>query len=655
MRRFRPTTSRSRRPAAPRRPQRPLEPEFAFDVRRQWLLRCPADCARLLGYTCAELLAMGANLLPHLLQPGSLAQVQAARLGPLLANGRTYRWVCGLRHRDGSPRWLRLHLRLGTGHEVVGSMEDVTRHRAAVTALRNETRKMRHLLHVMPTPIYVQELSTSRCLYCGPQSIELSGHSDQQILGLGSNVLGTFLEPPHEAAYRAYLTEAADLADGETRALEYAIRHRDGHLRWMRATHTPYERDDAGRVLTVMGVVEEITDRRAGEEARHEAVHHLAAQHHLFRQVIDTLPHPIYLKDGDGRYVLANNALAAIYETTPDELVVCTTPPPPSADTDRYVVQDRQVLATGHDLTVEESFTMPDGGVLWFVVTKRLFVQADGSRLVLGVDTDITELKRTQQALEAAKAEAERNVQAKQDFLANMSHEIRTPLHGIIGLTDVLTKTQLDVSQREHLRLLAGSADHLLHVLDDVLTTARLGVGKLQPEAVPFAPRELLQSCAALMRPKAGEKKLRLHVLAPLALPQVVGDAHRLRQVLLNLVSNALKFTETGEVVLRCRVVPSPLDAEPDAVWLAFSVADTGIGIAPAMLERVFEPFEQAASSTSREYGGSGLGPEHFAQLGRDDGRHAVGGQPCWHGQHVQLYVAFHASFARVIPCWPGS
>ena len=330
----------------------------------------------------------------------------------------------------------------------------------------------------------------------------------------------------------------------------------------------------------------------------------------LFRQVIDALPHPIYLRDA--RYLLANQATAAIFGTTPEALTANFVPPLPDTPNyqERQQQQDQQVLATGQGLVMEESIGSAGGREQWFSSVKQLFRGADGQAQVLGVDSNITELKRTQQALEAAIAAAQVDAQAKEDFLANKSHEIRTPLHGILGLTGVLAKTTLGRSQHDYLRLLGESAEHLLTVLNDVLTTARLGAGKLRPEATPFSPAELLWGCVALLRPRAREKQLRLRVSKPTALPQVLGDPHRLRQVLLNLVSNAIKFTPAGEVKLSCALVAGPAHelAPPGTVWLRFGVCDTGVGIAPEALDKVFEPFAQAAASTDREYGGSGLG-----------------------------------------------
>ena len=222
-----------------------------------------------------------------------------------------------------------------------------------------------------------------------------------------------------------------------------------------------------------------------------------------------------------------------------------------------------------------------------------------------GLLLDVTPAKQLESGLRAATEAAEANVRAKQEFLANMSHEIRTPLHGILGLAELLGTSALAPAQAEHLRLLQGSAGHLLAVLNDVLTTVRLGAGRLQATAGAFDLGELLRDCLALLRPEAEARGLALVAEAEAGLPRVLGDGHHLRQVLLNLLGNALKFTERGRVVLG--VQPRP-GAAAGRQRVGFCVADTGIGIAPAVLDAVFEPFVQATDRTGHEYGGTGLG-----------------------------------------------
>ena len=592
---------------------------FTYDLRQQCLKQCNRHCHTVLGYSNAELLALGNRLAHELMRPESRAQLQRYDVLGHLATQPSLSWDCQVRHRDGHWRWLRIRLRTnrtdapGAATELLGSAEDVTRHRAAIAGLRHNRHLLRRIVDLVPHLLTIYDLHLRRNTYANRHIEQLLGYTSAELLAFSDGeLLLTLLPPASHQLMMEHLAEMAHLADDETRDLEYCLRRRDGELRWLRTTHIPFMRDARGRVLNLLGVSEDITDRRAATEQHEQAARHLTEQHRLFRQVIDALPHPVYLKDRAGRYLLANVAMAKVYGLTPDELSRVVPPPQqlPPGDWARYQRQDEQVLRTGQDLTVEESVPLPDGTTLWLSSVKRLFRGPDGQGQVLGVDSNITELKRTQQALEAAIAAARVDAQAKEDFLANMSHEIRTPLHGILGLTGVLAKTALNRSQHDYLRLLGESAEHLLTVLNDVLTTARLGAGKLQPESTPFGPDELLRDCAALLRPRAREKELRLRVGRPTALPPVLGDPHRLRQVLLNLVSNAIKFTATGHVRLDCQLVAGPARAAGRAgtVWLRFTVSDTGAGIAPEVLDKIFEPFAQAAASTDREHGGSGLG-----------------------------------------------
>ncbi|MDB5268769.1 MAG: hypothetical protein JWP58_1809 [Hymenobacter sp.] len=591
---------------------------FSYDLRLRQLVHCNRHCRTVLGYTPQELMDLGPGLSQYVMHPDSLAQLVKSDIKQLLTRNQTASWDCRVRHHDGSWRLLRLRVRAsvlgpaGQPLEITGSAEDVTRHRAAVDELRQSRHLLRQVLDVVPNLVAVFDLHQQRTTYTNRRIETLLGYTSEEILAFPAGRLLPHLLPSESLVhFEATIAAVAQLPDGQVRTIEFTARHRDGSIRWLHSTQAPFGRDAHGQTTSIISVTEDITEQRATDEQHRLATARLTEQHRLFRQVIDALPHPIYLKDEHGNYLLANQALAALYGLTPEELVRAGKPDiPATADTARYLQQDLQVLATGQDLTLEESFTNPDGRIDWFSSVKRLFVQDDGTAQVLGVDSNITELKSTQQALESAIATAQVDAQAKEDFLANMSHEIRTPLHGILGLTGVLVKTTLSRSQHDYLRLLGESAEHLLNVLNDVLTTARLGAGKLQPEAMPFAPGELLRGCAALLRPRAREKGLSLRIDKPTLAGQVLGDAHRLRQVLLNLVNNAIKFTEAGNIRLRCRVVPGPRQhTEPvGTVWLQFMVSDTGLGIAPETLDKIFEPFTQATASTDREYGGTGLG-----------------------------------------------
>jgi PAS domain S-box-containing protein len=249
---------------------------------------------------------------------------------------------------------------------------------------------------------------------------------------------------------------------------------------------------------------------------------------------------------------------------------------------------------------LETTLSTPDG-----VIPVRVSVApvSGSGRERLGTvltAVDLRAQRENQAELEAARARAEASAQAKAAFLANMSHEIRTPMNGVIGMISLLEDTPLSPAQAEHVRVIRTSGEALLTIIDDVLDLSKIEAGRLELEARTFSPESCARDALAIVRPIAQDKglALRLESAGPVP-PAVVGDEARVRQILLNLLSNAVKFTCAGEVVVR-------VDAADDG--LRFSVQDTGIGIDPAHMERLFRPFSQVDASISRRFGGTGLG-----------------------------------------------
>ncbi len=266
-----------------------------------------------------------------------------------------------------------------------------------------------------------------------------------------------------------------------------------------------------------------------------------------------------------------------------------------------------------------EAIAIRPNGEEFPVEVALVAVESAGSQLITAYLRDISDRKAAETYMRQAKELAEANSRSKSDFLANMSHEIRTPMNAILGMTDLALDTRLDNEQKEYLTLVKSSANSLLNIINDILDFSKIEAGKLDFEHIDFSLRDCVALAVRTLQQRAAEKNLQLTAqVAPEIPDSLIGDPHRLRQVLINLISNGIKFTNEGGV----KVVVQPGPPSSSGASLAFSVEDSGVGIPAEKQELIFEAFSQADTSTTRRYGGTGLGLTISAQLVQAMGGH---------------------------------
>ena len=319
----------------------------------------------------------------------------------------------------------------------------------------------------------------------------------------------------------------------------------------------------------------------------------------LLDTVLDSVEAHVYMKDRERRYTYINARTAEAMGREPHEVIgKLDRDVLPAAIADTYWQQDREVFETGAHLAGQSQFTQLDGEVRQFWTVKVPVMQAGEVSAVIGLSTDVTELHKL-------KAQADAANLAKSNFLSNMSHEIRTPMNSIIGMSHLALKSVTSPKQRDYLEKIYHSSQHLLGIINDILDFSKIEAGKLDLEVLDFALGTLMQNIAHQLGEAAANRRLTLEFdLAPGLSRQLRGDPLRLEQVLLNFAGNAIKFSEDGVVRIRAFA----LQESDNETVVRFEVRDGGIGISAAEVGDLFKSFHQADPSTTRKYGGTGLG-----------------------------------------------
>lgn len=403
---------------------------------------------------------------------------------------------------------------------------------------------------------------------------------------------------PADQAERALREDQEVIRRGVARSAELWVTCSDGRKALFSTTKSPI-RNASGEIIGLLGEGYDITGRRLEQEA-------MMREKSLLRAVIDAIPDLVFFKDANCRYLGCNQSMENLLGICEEDIIGKTDADllPPELAASRSL-SDQNAMRQGGRVVGEELISTP-GGTFVYESVKTPYFAPDGKTIgIVCVSRDITTRKEVEKATKAAQMAADESNRAKSEFLANMSHEIRTPMNAIIGLAYLVLKTDLSPKQQDYVGKIHNAGKALLGIVNDILDFSKIEANQMQMEEINFNLDDIFENLSSMLGQKSVEKGLELIFDIDSDVPHsLVGDPLRLGQVLNNLVSNSIKFTESGEIKVSCRL----LEKNKAAVKLAFVVSDTGIGMTPEQQKVIFKAFGQADASTTRQYGGTGLG-----------------------------------------------
>ncbi|MFP4580202.1 MAG: ATP-binding protein [Candidatus Sumerlaeia bacterium] len=395
---------------------------------------------------------------------------------------------------------------------------------------------------------------------------------------------------------------------------EHRIRRADGSYAWILSQGKVTQRDDGGRPLRMSGSHMDISDHRELEDD-------LSRERAVLTALLDSLPDAVFYKDPEGRYQGCNVKFERMTGKTLDDLQGRKASEIFEPELGRKLEEeDRLCMESGKVQSITLSHRYPNGETRLLEILRTTYRGPRGNILgIIGICHNITEYHHARQKAEAANQQLRQSIEhanrmarkaqiageAKSQFLANMSHEIRTPMNGIMGMADILLKSNLDEKQKRQAQTINKSAKNLMAVLNDILDFSKIEAGRFDLETIPFSFSSVVKDSLDLLAIDAHRKGLDLDWKQDSRLPaKLLGDPSRLRQIIINLLSNAIKFTHQGRIIIEATV----LEDDQEDILLRTEIRDTGIGIDPERIPRLFDSFTQLDASTTRQYGGTGLG-----------------------------------------------
>jgi PAS domain S-box-containing protein len=502
-------------------------------------------------------------------------------------------------HRDGTLRQLmtrksRLVASDGTVH-LVGSSTDITDMKEREKALRDtmsQLELLRHTLDELPVTAFIKSKDL-RIEYVNKAWSTVTGVAKED--AIGRTDLEMF-KASDVAVYNACDQRVLDT--GETVEMEEPIAHVDGSVRQFMTRKNRLTAVDG--TVHIVASCTDITDMKLREHQLGESLR----ENEVFRGLIDNVPVAIYAKRPDLTMFYVNKGWCDLTGFTREDAIGRTDAEIFGPEGEVLMEGDRSVLRTMSKQEIPETVTAADGSLQYQIARKGVMTATDGSLYLIGSTTDITELKERERELEEAQRKAVLADRAKSEFLANMSHEIRTPMNGVLGMAELLAKSELNPKQKMFTDIIVKSGNALLTIINDILDFSKIDAGQMVLDIAPFNLAEAIEDVATLVSTRAKEKDLEMIVRVEQKCQEMfLGDAGRVRQIITNLLGNAVKFTDSGHVLVE--VTGEKLAGQ---TRLKISVTDTGIGIPAEKLRLVFEKFSQVDSTSTRRHEGTGLG-----------------------------------------------
>lgn len=470
-----------------------------------------------------------------------------------------------------------------------GYIHDITQQKEAEL----ELKKLSIAVEQSPTSVIITN-PDGVIEYVNSTFIELTGYSSNEAVGKKPSILNS----GHQAD-DFYKKLWDTITSGKTWTGDLLNKKKNGELYWESANITPVF-DDHGQITHYLGVKEDITERKKVEQELFSSKRKIEESEEKYRAIFEKSLVAIIIADDEGNYISANDAACDLLGYSADEIEHMSVKDIKTKESGSAGKKYSEYIKKGEDSGEFEFITKSGAHKIAYYKAARVRENFNISMLI-----DVTEQIEAEKKLRAAKKQAERANEAKSQFLAKMSHELRTPLNGVIGFTDILSGTSLTPVQKEYVNSANISGRNLLKIINDVLDLSKIEADMLELDPVKTDVYKLLQNSMDVVKLSAASKNLELLLdLAPELPRHIYVDPVRLTQILSNLLSNAIKFTEYGEIELKVEY-NSVIEGSGN---ILFSVRDTGIGITPDQKQKLFKAFSQGDGSTTREYGGTGLG-----------------------------------------------